>query len=43
MLNLLFFLTGFLLGGIIGVVLMCLLQINRINQRKDHSNEKEKY
>lgn len=43
MLNLLFFLIGLLIGGIIGVFIMCLLQINRINQismKGDNNNEK---
>lgn len=41
MLELILFIIGFLLGGIFGVVLMCVLQINRLNenysQRKDDS------
>lgn len=32
MMNFLFFLIGLLLGGITGVVLMCLVQFNRIKQ-----------
>lgn len=28
----LFFAIGFLLGGVVGVLIMCLLQINRIRQ-----------
>ena len=27
----LFFMIGFLLGGVIGISIMCLMQINRIN------------
>ena len=41
-----FFLIGIMLGGCIGIVIMCLLQINRLNEhfhRKEHDNEKEKY
>lgn len=41
MLELILFIIGFLLGGIFGVVMMCVLQINRLNinysQRKDDS------
>lgn len=37
MLEALFFIIGFLIGGMFGVVLMCLLQINRI--RKEHEDE----
>lgn len=33
--ELLFFLIGILLGGLIGVVLMCCLQINRFSQKED--------
>ena len=36
---LLFFIIGCLLGGIVGVVTMCLLQINRISDI--HSTRKE--
>ncbi len=44
----LFFMIGLLLGGIIGVTIMCLMQINRIrsysNDRKEDSeNEQTKY
>ena len=38
----LFFIIGILLGGLIGVVLMCLLQINRISKREVDAYEKEK-
>lgn len=33
----LFFLIGLMIGGIVGIVTMCLLQINRLNdnERKD--------
>lgn len=33
--NALFFVTGFLIGALFGVVLMCLLQINRLNGREE--------
>lgn len=33
--ELLFFLIGILLGGLIGVVRMCCLQINRLSQKED--------
>lgn len=40
--NFLFFLIGLLLGGFIGVTLMCLVQITRIHHLEGgHSNEKE--
>ena len=29
------FICGVLVGGIIGVVLMCLLQINRLNRKEE--------
>ena len=37
----LFFLIGLMIGGIIGVITMCLLQINRLNNndRKDGDND----
>ena len=31
----LFFAIGFLLGGVCGVLVMCLLQINRISRKED--------
>ena len=31
----LFFAIGFLLGGVAGVLIMCLLQINRIGRKED--------
>ena len=31
----LFFAIGFLLGGVVGVLIMCLLQINRISKKED--------
>lgn len=33
--ELLFFIIGTMLGGCIGVVIMCLLQINRLNRKDD--------
>lgn len=33
----LFFAIGFLIGGLFGVVMMCLLQINRIE--REHEDE----
>lgn len=33
--NALFFATSFLIGALFGVVLMCLLQINRLNGREE--------
>lgn len=42
-----FFMIGAMLGGCFGVVLMCLLQINRlhneIHYRKDNDNEDKKH
>ena len=37
--ELLFFISGCLLGGIVGVVTMCLVQINRLNDT--HISRKE--
>lgn len=37
--ELLFFIIGCLLGGIVGVVTMCLMQINRLNDI--HTSSKE--
>lgn len=37
--ELLFFIIGCLLGGIVGVVTMCLLQINRLSDEKIHRKE----
>lgn len=31
----LFFAIGFLLGAVLGVLIMCLLQINRISRKED--------
>ena len=33
------FICGVLVGGIIGVVMMCLLQINKIQQRKERRHK----
>lgn len=43
MLSFIFFLIGLILGGTIGIVLMCLFQINRINKRnwKEGGYEKD--
>lgn len=43
MLSFILFLIGLMLGGCLGVVLMCMLQINRINEksRKEDENEKD--
>lgn len=40
--ELLFFIIGTLLGGIVGIVIMCLLQINRLLQREEVENAKSK-
>lgn len=42
MLSFILFLIGLILGGCFGIVLMCMLQINRINEksRKEDCNEK---
>lgn len=38
----LFFLIGTMLGSLIGVVIMCLLQINRLSEREEVKNAKTK-
>lgn len=38
----LFFLIGTMLGSVIGVVTMCLLQINRLSERRDDTDVKKK-
>lgn len=41
-----FFMIGLMLGGCVGVVMMCLLQVSRLNReiyRKDKDNEDKKY
>ncbi len=42
MLSFILFLIGLMLGGVIGMVTMCLFQINRIHEkcRKEEDNEK---
>ena len=40
--ELLFFIIGLVLGGLVGVVLMCLLQINKLSQREEVENAKTK-
>lgn len=37
----LFFVTGTMLGGMVGVVLMCLMQINRLSERKEDADAKK--
>lgn len=38
----LFFLIGTMLGSVFGVVTMCLLQINRLSERKEDVDAKKK-
>lgn len=38
----LFFLIGTMLGSVFGVVAMCLLQINRLSERKEDADAKKK-
>ena len=38
----LFFLIGTMLGSVIGVVFMCLLQINMLSERKEDADAKKK-
>lgn len=40
--ELLFFIIGTLLGSLTGVVVMCLLQINRLSKREEVENAKTK-
>ena len=40
--ELLFFIIGTMLGGLVGVVLMCLLQINKLSKREEVENAKTK-
>ena len=40
--ELLFFIIGTMLGGLVGVVLMCLLQINKLSKREEVGNAKTK-
>ena len=37
--ELLFFMIGFLLGGVIGVTIMCLMQTNRISRTENNRKE----
>ena len=38
----LFFLIGTMFGNLVGVMLMCLLQINRLSKREEVENAKTK-
>lgn len=38
----LFFIIGTMLGGVVGVVCMCLVQINRLSSREEEMNEEKK-
>ena len=38
--ELLFFLIGFLLGGLVGITVMCLVQINRVRKEEHHESQK---
>jgi len=40
--ELLFFIIGTMLGSLMGVVTMCLLQINRLSERKEDADAKKK-
>ena len=40
--ELLFFIIGTMLGSLVGVVMMCLLQINRLSKREGAENAKTK-
>lgn len=40
--ELLFFTLGLLIGGLIGVSVMCVLQINRVNEIKNKYDDKRK-
>ena len=40
--ELLFFTLGLLIGGLTGVSVMCLLQINRVNEMKNKYGDKRK-
>lgn len=37
-----FFIIGTMLGGVVGVVCMCLMQINRLAEREEVKNAKTK-
>ena len=38
----LFFIIGATLGGLVGVVVMCCLQIHRLSEKEDENNAKKK-
>ena len=38
----LFFVIGTMLGSVIGVVLRCLMQLNRLSERKEDADAKKK-
>ncbi len=40
--ELLFFIIGTMLGSLVGVVLMCFLQINKLSKREEVKNAKTK-
>lgn len=40
--ELLFFIIGLMLGGMVGVICMCLLQINRLSDREEERHAKAK-
>ncbi|MCB5600111.1 DUF3789 domain-containing protein [Blautia hansenii] len=40
--ELLFFIIGTMLGGVVGVVCMCLVQINRLSSREEEQSAKTK-
>ncbi|MCI6266411.1 MAG: DUF3789 domain-containing protein [Erysipelotrichaceae bacterium] len=40
--ELLFFTLGLLIGGLTGVSVMCVLQINRVNEMKNKYDDKRK-
>ncbi|HHZ05858.1 MAG TPA: DUF3789 domain-containing protein [Clostridiales bacterium] len=37
--ELIFFLIGLLLGGIIGIIVMCLMQINNLHDSNSHRKD----
>lgn len=40
--SILYFLLGFIIGGFIMLVIMCSIQINRINELKEYKNAIDK-
>lgn len=40
MYELLFFLIGFLLGGLLGITIMCFVQIHRTQKEERHESQK---